>query len=98
MISLFHAFLISKVEVLSQTVFKKEKNLTSKREISLRKRKIFMLVQSLQKKWHFFVREFRNEAQKRRFPHKTAILAEKSIDFFARIAAECFMPLFASVF
>ena len=86
MISLFHAFLISKVEVLSHIVFKKEKNLTSKKEISLRKRKIFMLVQSSQKKCRFFVRGFRNEAQKRNYPHKTAILAEKSDDFFARIA------------
>lgn len=45
-----------------------------------------MLVQSLQKKWHFFLQGFRNLAKKRHFRHKAAILAEKSNDFFARIA------------
>ena len=44
-----------------------------------------MVCESLQKKWHFFVRKFLNTALKPHSRPKTAILAEKSVDSFARI-------------
>jgi hypothetical protein len=51
-----------------------------------------LLFESLQKKWHFFVRGFQITAQKRPLGLKTAILAEKRIDSFARIAS--IIPIF----
>jgi hypothetical protein len=44
-----------------------------------------LLFESLQKNWHFFVRGFQITAKKRSLGLKTAILAEKRIDSFARI-------------
>lgn len=44
-----------------------------------------MVWESLQNKWHFFVREIRNTALKPHSRPKTAILAEKSTDSSARI-------------
>ncbi len=44
-----------------------------------------MVRESLQHKWHFFVREIRNTALKPHSRPKTAILAKESLDFSARI-------------
>ena len=63
---------------------KKEKLCFKKRNY-LKKKKTCTVWESLQKKWLFFVREFRNTALKPHSRPKTTILAKESLDFSARI-------------
>ena len=54
-----------------------------------------MVWESLQHKWHFFVRGSPQVTLKRCFSRKTAILAEKSADSFARML--CIMALVSGI-
>ncbi len=68
---------------------KKEKLCLKKRNYLKKKKNLHdtaILGQSLQKKWHFFVRGLPKLAIKQPSEPKIAILAEKSADSFARIA------------